>query len=59
LQEVGAIDILVNNAGVGLAGAVEMVPLNRVRQDRMTAGGWAALLTEEGEQRFVSRADTR
>jgi NAD(P)-dependent dehydrogenase (short-subunit alcohol dehydrogenase family) len=32
LQEAGAIDVLVNNAGVGLAGAVEMVPLNRVRQ---------------------------
>ena len=32
LKEAGAIDVLVNNAGVGLAGAVEMVPLERVRQ---------------------------
>jgi NAD(P)-dependent dehydrogenase (short-subunit alcohol dehydrogenase family) len=31
LQEAGSIDVLVNNAGVGLAGAVEMVPLERVR----------------------------
>ena len=31
LQEAGAIDVLVNNAGVALAGAVEMVPLERVR----------------------------
>ena len=32
LKEAGAIDVLVNNAGVGLAGAVEMVPLERVRR---------------------------
>ena len=32
LKQAGAIDVLVNNAGVGLAGAVEMVPLNRVRE---------------------------
>jgi NAD(P)-dependent dehydrogenase (short-subunit alcohol dehydrogenase family) len=32
LKEAGAIDVLVNNAGVGLAGAVELVPLERVRQ---------------------------
>ncbi len=32
LKEAGAIDVLVNNAGVGLSGAVEMVPLERVRQ---------------------------
>lgn len=32
LKDAGAIDVLVNNAGVGLAGAVEMVPLERVRQ---------------------------
>jgi NAD(P)-dependent dehydrogenase (short-subunit alcohol dehydrogenase family) len=32
LKEAGAIDVLVNNAGVGLAGAVEMVPLDKVRQ---------------------------
>jgi len=31
LTDGGAIDVLVNNAGVGLAGAVEMVPLDRVR----------------------------
>jgi len=31
LKEAGAIDVLVNNAGVGLAGAVELVPLERVR----------------------------
>jgi NAD(P)-dependent dehydrogenase (short-subunit alcohol dehydrogenase family) len=31
LAEAGAIDVLVNNAGVGLAGAVEMVPLEKVR----------------------------
>jgi NAD(P)-dependent dehydrogenase (short-subunit alcohol dehydrogenase family) len=31
LKEAGAIDVLVNNAGVGLAGAVEMAPLARVR----------------------------
>ncbi len=30
-QEAGAIDVLVNNAGVGLAGAVEYVPLEKVR----------------------------
>ena len=27
----GAIDVLVNNAGVGIAGAIEMVPLDRAR----------------------------
>src|ERR1051325_5319766 len=32
LKEAGAIDVLVNNAGVGLAGAVEMVPLEPVRR---------------------------
>ncbi len=32
LKEAGAIDVLVNNAGVGLAGAVEMVPLEKVRR---------------------------
>jgi NAD(P)-dependent dehydrogenase (short-subunit alcohol dehydrogenase family) len=32
LKEAGTIDVLVNNAGVGLAGAVEMVPLKRVRE---------------------------
>ena len=26
-------------------------------RDRMTAGEWAALLTEEDEERFVSRAE--
>jgi len=31
LKDGGAIDVLVNNAGIGLAGAVEMVPLERVR----------------------------
>jgi NAD(P)-dependent dehydrogenase (short-subunit alcohol dehydrogenase family) len=31
LQEAGAIDVLVNNAGVGLSGAVEYVPLEKVR----------------------------
>jgi NAD(P)-dependent dehydrogenase (short-subunit alcohol dehydrogenase family) len=31
LQEAGAIDVLVNNAGVGLAGAVELVPMERIR----------------------------
>src|SRR5882672_255629 len=30
-QEAGAIDVLVNNAGVGFAGAVEYVPLDKVR----------------------------
>ena len=30
-REAGEIDVLVNNAGVGLAGAVEYVPLERVR----------------------------
>ncbi len=32
LKEAVAIDVLVNNAGVGLAGAVEMIPLERVRR---------------------------
>jgi NAD(P)-dependent dehydrogenase (short-subunit alcohol dehydrogenase family) len=32
LKGAGAIDVLVNNAGVGLAGSVEMVPLERVRR---------------------------
>jgi NAD(P)-dependent dehydrogenase (short-subunit alcohol dehydrogenase family) len=32
LKEAGAIDVLVNNAGIGMAGAVEMVPLERIRQ---------------------------
>jgi NAD(P)-dependent dehydrogenase (short-subunit alcohol dehydrogenase family) len=32
LKDAGAIDVLVNNAGVGLAGAVEMIPLERVRR---------------------------
>lgn len=31
LREAGSIDVLVNNAGVGVAGAVEMVPLERAR----------------------------
>jgi len=31
LREAGAIDVLVNNAGVGIAGAIEMVPLDRAR----------------------------
>jgi NAD(P)-dependent dehydrogenase (short-subunit alcohol dehydrogenase family) len=31
LKEAGAIDVLVNNAGVALGGAVEMVPVERVR----------------------------
>jgi NAD(P)-dependent dehydrogenase (short-subunit alcohol dehydrogenase family) len=31
LKEAGSIDVLVNNAGIGLAGAVEIVPLDRVR----------------------------
>ena len=31
LRDAGTIDVLVNNAGVGLAGAVEMVPLEAVR----------------------------
>ena len=31
LREAGAIDVLVNNAGVGVAGAIEMVPLDRAR----------------------------
>jgi len=31
LAEAGEIDVLVNNAGVGLSGAVEMVPLDKVR----------------------------
>jgi NAD(P)-dependent dehydrogenase (short-subunit alcohol dehydrogenase family) len=30
-QEAGAVDVLVNNAGVGFAGAVEYVPLEKVR----------------------------
>lgn len=32
LKEAGQIDVLVNNAGVGLAGAVELVPLDNVRE---------------------------
>ena len=32
LQQGDVIDVLVNNAGVGLAGAVEMVPLNKARE---------------------------
>jgi NAD(P)-dependent dehydrogenase (short-subunit alcohol dehydrogenase family) len=31
LREAGAIDVLVNNAGVGIAGAIELFPLNRAR----------------------------
>jgi len=31
LGEAGTIDVLVNNAGVGVAGAIEMVPLDRAR----------------------------
>ncbi len=31
LREAGAIDVLVNNAGIGYAGAIEMVPLDKVR----------------------------
>jgi NAD(P)-dependent dehydrogenase (short-subunit alcohol dehydrogenase family) len=31
LREAGAIDVLVNNAGIGIAGAIEMVPLDRAR----------------------------
>jgi NAD(P)-dependent dehydrogenase (short-subunit alcohol dehydrogenase family) len=31
LREAGAIDVLVNNAGVGIAGAIELVPLDRAR----------------------------
>ena len=31
LREAGSIDVLVNNAGVGFAGAVEHVPLDKVR----------------------------
>jgi NAD(P)-dependent dehydrogenase (short-subunit alcohol dehydrogenase family) len=31
LEDAGAIDVLVNNAGVGVAGAIEMVPLDRIR----------------------------
>ena len=32
LQQAGAIDVLVNNAGIGIAGSVEMVPLERARK---------------------------
>lgn len=32
VQDEGPIDVLVNNAGVGMAGAVEYVPLERVRE---------------------------
>jgi NAD(P)-dependent dehydrogenase (short-subunit alcohol dehydrogenase family) len=32
LNRAGAIDVLINNAGVGLAGSIEMVPLQRVRE---------------------------
>ena len=32
LKEADGIDVLVNNAGVGFAGAIEMVPLKRVRE---------------------------
>jgi NAD(P)-dependent dehydrogenase (short-subunit alcohol dehydrogenase family) len=31
LEDAGAIDVLVNNAGIGFGGAVEMVPLDKVR----------------------------
>src|ERR1700690_440324 len=31
LREAGAIGVLVNNAGVGVAGSIEMVPLDRAR----------------------------
>ncbi len=31
LREAGAVDVLVNNAGIGIAGAIEMVPLHRAR----------------------------
>jgi len=31
LRDAGAIDVLVNNAGIGIAGAIEMVPLERAR----------------------------
>jgi NAD(P)-dependent dehydrogenase (short-subunit alcohol dehydrogenase family) len=31
LRDAGAIDVLVNNAGIGIAGAIEMVPLDRAR----------------------------
>jgi len=31
LREAGAIDVLVNNAGIGIAGAIEHVPLDRTR----------------------------
>lgn len=31
LREAGAIDVLVNNAGVGIAGAIELIPLDRAR----------------------------
>jgi NAD(P)-dependent dehydrogenase (short-subunit alcohol dehydrogenase family) len=31
LREAGAVDVLVNNAGVAIAGAIELVPLDRAR----------------------------
>jgi len=31
LQEAGAIDVLVNNAGIGMGGAVEYVPIEKVQ----------------------------
>jgi NAD(P)-dependent dehydrogenase (short-subunit alcohol dehydrogenase family) len=32
LSEAGAIDVLVNNAGIGISGAVELIPLEKVRR---------------------------
>jgi len=32
LKQAGTVDVLVNNAGVGIAGSVEMVPLERTRK---------------------------
>ncbi|MGC2154545.1 MAG: SDR family NAD(P)-dependent oxidoreductase, partial [Terriglobales bacterium] len=31
LRDAGAIDVLVNNAGIGVAGAIELVPIERAR----------------------------
>ena len=31
LRDAGAVDVLVNNAGIGIAGAIELVPLDRAR----------------------------
>ena len=31
MREAGAVDVLVNNAGIGIAGAIELVPLDRAR----------------------------